>query len=372
MGAKTILFDLTSLYDHVTGIERYAMEIAWHMIKVRPDNRYILVFKNEIHTRFKEFENDRNVRFVVAKGKNKLVFNQLVLPKILKKHRADAYLFLAFPCPLLFSRKNIYVAIHDMSPWECNEGMKWSSRVYYKLSHRHAFKKARKIITISKYSMDRILALSKIKQSDIWLIYCGITKFDNSSNNKERILPEKYILSLSTLEPRKNLRLLIDAYCEIAAEQNDIPKLVLVGRSGWKLEEALGDSYKANMDNIIFTEYLEESEMASVYRNASFFVFPSKYEGFGMPPLEAMSQGVPVLSSDATSMPEILKGAARYFESDNKQDLIKKLKDMLMLSIDNSQQMIAEGLSIAEEYSWEEEAKKLAKKIETTDVRIRL
>ena len=102
-----ILIDLTSLDDNFSGIERYALNISKQMIIQDDKNNYILVFKNNIHEEFKKFRNRKNVKFKIIKGKNKLIFNQLILPYYLYKFKCDKYLFLAFPSPILFKKRGI-------------------------------------------------------------------------------------------------------------------------------------------------------------------------------------------------------------------------------------------------------------------------
>lgn len=390
MSKKTILIDLTSLYDHITGIERYAMEIAWHMVSAHSNSNYILVFKNEIHERFAVFNNQSNVKCVVIKGGNKLLFSQIRLPMFLSRHKANAYLFLAFPEPLLWNKKNTFVAVHDMSPWEAAEGMKPLSRWYFRMSWGHAFKKARKIITISKFSAERICKVAKIRASKIWLIYCGviadedfaIDDIKSDEVKKKYELPEKYILSLSTLEPRKNISLLIETYCQMFMDGNTLPKLVLAGRKGWKVDEAILNEnisekkrdrlLKIIEDNVIFTDYVKEEDLKYIYSMAEYFIFPSKYEGFGMPPLEALSCGTLVLSSNAASMPEVLGDAAVYFDSGDSDSLKTGILQMQKLSEERRRELLERAKARVNNFNWLEEASKLEKKISTLDTRIRL
>ena len=102
-----ILIDLTSLADNFSGIERYALNISKEMIKQDKVNKYILVFKNQIHKEFDEFINDNNIDIKIIKGKNKLIFNQIILPYYLYSIKADRYLFLAFPSPVFFRKKEL-------------------------------------------------------------------------------------------------------------------------------------------------------------------------------------------------------------------------------------------------------------------------
>ncbi|MCR5734559.1 MAG: glycosyltransferase family 4 protein, partial [Lachnospiraceae bacterium] len=155
-------------------------------------------------------------------------------------------------------------------------------------------------------------------------------------------LPERYWLSLSTLEPRKNISLLIRAYTDACrVDPEAVPPLVLAGRMGWKDSELdkilqaegkagqVGEGSSGNIgnarglikDRLIFTGFIDDQDLPVVYHMAEKFIFPSKYEGFGLPPLEALSVGTAVISSDAASLPEVLGDSAVYFENGDQKDL---------------------------------------------------
>lgn len=338
-----IVIDLTALYHNFTGVERYAKELTLGMLKLYKEEQYVLLFKNEIATAFEGFKTCDNVEIKVLNGKNKLVFNQAILPFALYGIKADAFVFLAFPEPWLFFNKNIITAVHDMSPWDLGKNMPVSSRAYYRLSNIHTFLKAKKILTISRFSGRRILSFVKNKipfaydkiRKRMRLVYCGVDSRFSELIADEKIelvrkkynLPAEYILSLGTVEPRKNLKLLIKAY-GAACMEADLPKLVIAGRFGWKEQEAIGVIPEASRDNIVFSGFIDDEDLPALYSGSSLFVYPSMYEGFGLPPLEAMMTGTPVLSSDAASLKEVLGEGARYFKNGDVQELSEKLKEI--------------------------------------------
>lgn len=124
-----IAIDLTSLADNFTSIERYALEVVYELIKLyREDNKYILVFKNEIHEKFIDMQSWDNIQCDVITGSGKLYVNQISLQLHMYRLKADKYIFPAFPCPLLFWKKEIYTVIYDLACWNCPETMKWKSK----------------------------------------------------------------------------------------------------------------------------------------------------------------------------------------------------------------------------------------------------
>ncbi len=366
--AKTILVDLTSLAYHLTGLERYAMNLMREVIRQDKTNRYILFFKGEVHPFFREEVKEANndgqngshlcVRILKKNSQqrklpvgritdSKLWVNQISLPFALYKEKADITVFPAFPCPLLYHRKTILTQIADLTCWDAPDTMPAKSRLFFRVMNRHSARVSRKIFTVSKFSAGRIHKKLHIPAKRLAVIYDGIgelfLKADLSLERQKQVrekynLPKRYFLSLSTLEPRKNIPLLIRAYRDAAEEITkapkdeeigdrdstdayDIPALVLAGRKGWKNEEL--DRIK---ENIIFTGFIDDEDLPVVYHMADTFVFPSLYEGFGLPPLEAVSVGTRVVSSDAASLPEVLGQNAEYFRSGDQE----ALKDILI------------------------------------------
>lgn len=345
-----IVIDLTQLSDNLSGLERYAMNITREMILADKENQYVLLYKNRPCEHLTDLHARSNVSIRVYRGKHKLLFNQVQLPFYLyREKKADKYLFLAFPCPLLFRKKGIYTLIADLTCWDCPQTMKTKAKIYFRATLRHSVRVSEKLITISEFSKQRILQkfggekkesekYRKLERSII-LAYCAVGEaFVNgktdSIEQKKAIrekyhLPDEYFLCLSTLEPRKNLPLLIRAYGRLLREQKegalklqDVPSLVLAGRKGWMIDSFLQDIQKDYPGKVIVTGFVEDADLPCLYSMAKCFIFPSLYEGFGMPPLEALAVGTPVISSDAASMPEVLGEHAIYFASQDEDDLL--------------------------------------------------
>lgn len=385
-----LLIDLTSLYDHLTGIERFASNLSSCLIHAHLEHTYILLFKNEIHKDFLEISAFSNVECHVLKCNSRILFNQLILPMKLYRIRADIYYFPAFCAPWLFFSRRIADTIHDMSDFECYEGKAPLKVFYSRLGILHARHCSRHIVTVSEFSKGRIAEILGISRNKISVISNGVSEhFINNEVIKERTqqqiaegqpepfshtgcfqriaekyhLPDRYLLSVSTLEPRKNIRLLIKAFHRIKDEYPDL-YLVLCGRAGWNLQEVFGaeaDAQKGNLTDkrIIVTGFVEDEDLPFLYEHAEWFVFPSKYEGFGIPPLEAMGMNCPVLSSDATSLPEVLGDAALYFRSGDEDSLIERLYNILGMDQKNRSRLVANGKKRAAAYSWQDSAEKL-------------
>lgn len=381
-----VAIDLTSLADNFSGIERYAMSITKELIEMdrQRQHTYILLFKRKIHPEFKMYRKQKNIEIHVYKGSNKLIFNQILLPFHLYGIKADAYLFLAFQSPLLFWRKGIYNVIHDLTCWDCPQTMKKHMEWYFKLSIRNALLISKGIIVNSKFTRDRVLDKFHYNKDKITVAYCGISDVfmdyvkaqpcaDDADVAKKEIqirarsldvrhkyhLPPQYLLCLATLEPRKNLPFLVEAYVELLEEGSvDVP-LVLAGRKGWKMDEFLEKIESEYRKKILVTGFIEEEDLPYVYHMADCFIFPSIYEGFGMPPLEAMAVGTMTISSDAASLPEVLGRAASYFHTGDKEELKEKIRQGIRQQCDDV--TVEEIRRRVEKFQWKRSAVKVAK-----------
>ena len=309
-----IVIDLTSLSYHLTGIERYAMCVSEKMLELDKDNSYVLIFRNDIPALYTKYIDGERVVAEVIRGEKKLLFLQWTLYRKLKSIKADKYLFFAFPSPYLFKRKGIINTIHDMGAWDSSSEMQKMSNKYFKISYKKAAKISEYIITVSKFSKGRIADILHVANERIKVIpsavYEGITEniapFEDIQKSYD--VPSKYIMTLSTIEPRKNMRILLEAYTNIADKVDY--DLLLVGRKGWNMDDTL--SVYENNPRIHITGFVKDEHLSAVYKNALCFVFPSLYEGFGLPPVESLALGTPVISSDAASLPEVLMEQARY------------------------------------------------------------
>ena len=172
----------------------------------------------------------------------------------------------------------------------------------------------------------------------------------------KKAVKDPYILYLGTIEPRKNLETLIDAYLELKIPQ----KLIIAGDIGWKAEKIVK---KAQDPNIILTGFVDEEEKTKLYKNAELFIYPSFYEGFGLPPLEAMANGTPVICSNTGSLGEIFVEHALTFNPIDKLELQLCIKRLLE-NPELRKELTEKGLKFAQNYSWKKTAEKTLKSFE--------
>ena len=278
-------------------------------------------------------------------------------------------MFLAFQSPILFRKEGIVNSVHDLTPWDYPNTMKLLSKIYFKIAILNAVKKSKDIITISEFSQQRIKEKFNLHSS---LIYCGISdvflnNMDVEYEDSQAVLNKygiknEYLMCLCTLEPRKNIEILVKSFIELKDEHkiNSDCKLVLVGRRGWKIEKLIDEINSEYSKDIIVTGFVDDEDIPLIYKKAKSFIFPSLYEGFGIPVLEAMSMGTPVIASNTSAIPEVLGKSYKYmFENNNKYDLKKKILEMLALNEDELRKLSMKEKEKSKEFCWRSEAEKV-------------
>lgn len=232
--------------------------------------------------------------------------------------------------------------------------------IQLKLWTSYSINNAKKIITISNSTKKDIVKYYKINRDKITVIYPGYDedRFNqNLSSVKTSGILEKYkinkpfILFVGTIQPRKNLIRLIDAYKNISKKNKDI-NLVIAGKMGW-LYDRIVDEVNKNNSNIKLVGYVEDKDLPFLYKEARCFVLPSLYEGFGIPAVEAMAVGCPVIVSNVSSLPEIVEDAGIAIDPIDTKSIKEGIERALNLKEEEKNILIAKGLQRAKLFSWE-------------------
>jgi len=236
-----------------------------------------------------------------------------------------------------------------------------------------AIRKSDKIITISSFSKKEIVKYADAKGIEIKIIYCGLDSGKLKSNLNEQAvqrvksiynLPEDYFLYVGSIKPHKNLKAVIKAFNILLKEYPD-KRLVI---AGIKLEQLNEDKEILNLydeNNMIITGFIKDSDLFPIYNIAECLIFPSKYEGFGLPPLEAMICGCPVIASNSSSIPEACGDAALYFDPFKVDELVEKMK--LIINDKNLRsELINQGYKNIERFSWKIFAENLKAEFDDT------
>lgn len=337
-------------------------------ISVLVNNFFVTLLGNEII--LKSFPWFEKVRVINCKSDIYSVAEQLELP--LKIPRCNLFLSPHYNIPLLpIKAKRRVVIIHDVYHLAFIKELPIHQKIYARLMINSAARLSDRIITVSEFSKSEIIKYTGTPAKKIHIVYLGVdtpglnpTTNDSSDRTvKQKYkLPDHYLLYVGNIKPNKNLKNLLHAFKKELKNNPDI-KLVIVGKSEGFITQDI-DSIKIIENDItlsestIFTGYVEHGELPSIYKLATALVFPSFYEGSGLPPLEAMSYGCPVLASSSASIPEICGDAAFYFNPNNFDEIADKIE--LILTNENLRlDLIQKGRANIRRFSKDEFSEKL-------------
>lgn len=356
--------DVSTLTKFTGGVNSYIVNLIENLAKIDGENRYFLYTHKNLETPL----NLKNDRFVLRQNNNphRLIWLQAQLPKILKKDRINV---LHSPCYLvpLVSKVPAAVTIHDMTSALFPESFVLKHRLIYGTFVPLSARKAVKIIADSENTKKDIARLFSIRESKIETIHLGVDgKFSTGysgrevgENRKKYKLDNKYILCVSTVAPRKNLVRLLESF-KLLIEKKKINdySLVIAGKRGWMCDDVFDTHKKLNLEKkVMFLDFIPEADLPLLYRGASLFVFPSLYEGFGLPPLEAMACGVPVITSNTSCFPEILQKSAIMVDPCD----VNRLADEMYNVINDKglrNELIRRGLEWVKKFTWNSTARK--------------
>ena len=293
---------------------------------------------------------------------------QIQMPRILDKCGLDLVHFPHFNVPVSYKGKFV-VTIHDLIllRYPTRKASTLSAPAYFlkkKAYHRvinSAIKKSEKIIAVSEHTKKDVLKNFKINPQKVFVTYEGVDAAEGPLIATPETILQKYgiirpyILYVGNAYPHKNLDRLVLAFKE-AVKKHPGLNLVLAGTEDYfykRLKKFVADN---NVSGVIFPGHIDENHLPSVYREARLYVFPSLYEGFGLPPLEAMARNIPVASSSASCLPEILGNAAFFFDPRGISETAEAIERVLT---DNElrKKLIGAGKKQIQKYSWEKMAR---------------
>jgi glycosyltransferase involved in cell wall biosynthesis len=361
-----VAYDARPLSKNKAGIGQYTKNLLEYIAMNDPAINLILCSNKKI-----DFEKNQSIRFIedsnLIWSKNSNLWFQSALPFNLKKNRVDLFHGTLFLTPILSAVPSI-ITIHDMVLDILPGTMYWKNRLPLKLLMKISAKKAARIIAVSENTKKDIIKFLRIEQEKIKVVYPGVSNnFSPVKKENDRMILNKfklspgYILTVGTLEPRKNLFRLICAYKMIAANEGIIPQLVIAGGQGWlkedinKVVDSLGLRKK-----VVLIGYVSDTDLPALYRNAIIFVYPSLYEGFGLPNLEAMACGTPVISTNTSSIPEVVGEAGLLVDPYRPDEMARAITDVLR-NEELCTRMKRAGITRSVLFSWDKTAQETIK-----------
>lgn len=263
-------------------------------------------------------------------------------------------------------RAKTLVTVHDLSFIRVPECADANLRAYLNRVVPRSVHRADLVLADSQSTKDDLVELLGVESDRIEVVYPGVEERFRPIKDRTLLdgvrkrynLPPRFILGLGTLQPRKNFTRLIQAYSLLITHYPFL-HLVIAGGKGWLYEEIFATVERLGLEEkVVFLGFVADQHLPALYNLADLFVFPSLYEGFGIPPLEAMACGTPVITSDASSLPEVVSEAGPMVEATSVEALTEALKRVLE---DNSlrERMMAKGVEQAKKFTWEKAAAKL-------------
>lgn len=295
----------------------------------------------------------------------RIIWEQSLFPLVLQQQRFDLVHGLVNVLPLATQTPGI-VTVHDLSFLRMPEKFQAAKRWYLTQLCRASVAKARHIIAVSRQTADDLHHFWQVDPGKISVIYNGVGEEFTPAPDAQvaafcqaRGLPARFFLYLGTLEPRKNLPLLVRAYARFRAgttRENQAVMLVIAGAKGWFYEQIFALVTELQLEEaVLFPGYIPNAELPDWYRAAEAFVYPSLFEGFGLPVLEAMACGAPVICSDAGSLIEVAGDHALTFPAHDEAALADRFHQIMN---DNTlrQELTRAGLARAQHFSWRQTA----------------
>jgi glycosyltransferase involved in cell wall biosynthesis len=340
--------DTQSTLGRKTGIGLYTANLLRELRQVAPQHKYVELSWG----RAEELRTDQRLRW-----------QQFELPRRAQAEGVDVLHVTGFDAPL-WKPCPVVLTVHDLIGLLFPTNLPPVSRFYWSRWLPQTVRWADRIVAVSEHTRRDLNRLLAIPVESIEIIHEGVDKAFRPLQNQATLesvrqkydLPAAMILYLGTLEPRKGLDTLIAAYGALAADV--LHDVVIAGKRGWYTEplfqqvEALGLGQRVH-----FTDYIPDEDLPALYNLAHLFVYPSRYEGFGLPVLEAMACGVPVVCTNAASVPEIVGDAALLVPPDDVEALAAAMRRVLDDRVLEAE-LVARGLERARSFTWEETARR--------------
>lgn len=360
--------DIRAAVNPKDGKGWYAYHVVKELLALDRNNNYIL-YTNRLADEFAVFQN-AHIKVI---HKKPYLWHFAVI-KDWKNEVDDSDLFFAptsYIIPALLSKKyRSVITVHDLVSFLHPQLHQTKATLLEHLFFKKALKKTTHALVPSENTKRDLMAIFRYPGEKITVTPLGVderffqyTGYGMRDTVKGKYhLPKEFILTVSGLEPRKNIGILIDALLELVKRYPDL-KLVIVGGKGWKSKENEKKIEHAK-NHIIWIQNVAAEDLPAFYGLAKVFVFPSLYEGFGLPPLEAFASGCPVICSNAASLPEVVGDAALLFNPYDRKMLITHIENVLQ-NKDLREKLIELGKKRAEEFPWKKTAEKTSEVFNT-------
>lgn len=359
-----ICIDCRMIGPHLHGIARYALNLVRGFAELNKDNSYFLLVSSP--TRADLFPKQENFVLQVLDAPLYAFGEQLLLPRILRRMQVDLFHSPTFSAPVLLCCPTI-MTIHDLIHliFPCNYSL--FHRAYYRLVVKTAARRSKKLLTISEASKGDLIRYLGLPEKKVSVIPNGVDPGCQPILDQDAVrkslkskwgITETFLLWVGNPKPHKNVGGVLRAFQTFVARDSRTTGMVVVGVSHDEALAKLSDSRL--LEGVIFIPWIKDQDLWELYSGAALFVYPSLYEGFGFPPLEAMACGCPVITSNVSSLPEVVGDAAILVDPNDIEGMAGAIKRVLT-DRQLRQEMQRKGLEQAKLFSWQETAAKTLK-----------
>ncbi|MBI5650969.1 MAG: glycosyltransferase family 4 protein [Chloroflexi bacterium] len=369
---QRIGIDFTSAVRERAGIGRYARELIRALARLDRKNRYVLLVPRDAHAELLHFDWPPNFKIVRAPLTERYLaalWHKFRVPLFVEMFTGAVDVFYApgFLLPPTRARRAI-VTIHDLSYVRLPECFPAPLVTYLNRQVPHALKRADIILADADSTRRDVNDVYGVPLEKIKTLYSGVDPRFNpivSPESRARVRDlargKPYLLSVSTIQPRKNYARLIEAFARLLKSQipNSNLQLIISGARGWMFDDVFQTVERLNLrERVIFPDFVADDDLPALYVDATLFVYPSLYEGFGLPVAEALACGAPVVCSNASSLPEVAGDAALYFDPRDVDALVDAMQRALADEVLRSD-LRARGFAQAQKFSWDNAAREL-------------
>jgi len=342
--------------QYTTSTGRYTFRLVEHLEKIDAENDYIVLLQPEDMHAY-EFTNRRFAK-LPCPHKEFTFAEQLALNKQIRDLKPDLVHFTMTQQPVLYRGKTVST-MHDLTTVRFRNPSKNAvvfkiKQWVYRWVNRRVARKSQAVITPSQYVKDDIVNFAHIDPARVTVTYEAADPINEAAQPIETLKNKQFIMYLGRPTPHKNLERLIDAFVTLRASHPDL-YLVLAGKKDANYDRIEQLVTAKGIKNVYFTGFISDGQLRWLYEHCAAYIFPSLSEGFGLPGLEAMAQGAPVVSSNATCLPEVYDDAAHYFDPLDVQNIADVINEVLT-NKDLRQELVTKGKKQAEKYSWQRTA----------------
>ena len=348
------------------GIATYLLNLILNLKKIDNKNEYVLFFSGDrpIPEVILGAGFDYDISKIPTSNQIlKLLWPHLYLPYVIKKNKIDLFHESSFIAPV-FKRCPTVITVYDIAYLYIPSCFTYRQKLYFRSLLSGSIKRSDLIIAISENTKKDIINNFAVSPDKVQLVYGGVDETFRPFEDREELerirkvykIKGDFILSVSGITPRKNFIRLIKAFKLLKDQRKIDAQLVVVGGKGWSYEGVFREVALSGLEEeVIFCGYVPKEHLLCLYNMADVFVFPSLYEGFGLPILEAMACATPVVASNASSMPEVCGEAALMVDPHNIEELasaISEVRDNVYLR----QALVEKGLEQVNKFSWKKTA----------------